>query len=161
MHLVCDFDGTLVKNDFFEERFFRLFLVQPWLILKYGFKYNGLLSLKHKLLDDYSPEYKLDFLFNHELIEWIKENRKNYLGTLLISASPDLFVKRIVEPISIFNHVHGSLNINLKGKKKLQFIQELGIKQFVYVGDSVVDQPIFDEASQAYLITSNGINRLK
>lgn len=113
MHLICDFDGTLVKNDFFEERFFRLFLVQPWLILKYGFKYNGLLSLKHKLLDDYSPEYKLDFLFNHELIEWIKENRKNYLGILLISASPDLFVKRIVEPISIFNHVHGSLNVRI------------------------------------------------
>jgi hypothetical protein len=161
MHLICDFDETLVKNDFFEERFFKLFLEQPCLIVKYGFKYNGLLSLKHKLLDNYSPEYNLDFLINHELVDWVKANRKNYLGTLLISASPDRFVKRIVEPMAIFDHVHGSLNNNLKGVKKLQFIQELGINQFLYIGDSLADRPIFDAASEAYLITSNGIKKLK
>jgi phosphoserine phosphatase len=161
MYLICDFDGTLIKNDFFEERFFGLLLEQPLLIVQYAFKNNGLLNLKHKLLDNFSPEYNLDFLFNQELVDWVKANRNHYLKVLLISASPDRFVKRIVEPMAIFDNVHGSLNDNLKGKRKLHFIKELGITQFVYIGDSFADRPIFDAASKAYLITSNGIKKIK
>jgi len=161
MYLICDFDGTLVSNDFFEEKFFKLFLEQPWIIIWYGFQRNGLLKLKHRLLDDYIPEYNLKFICNQKLIDWIKENHKNYEATLLISASPDKFVKRVVEPMEIFDSVWGSSNINLKGVEKLRFIEELGIKQFTYIGDSTADQPIFDAACQRYLVTSNDFKKLK
>jgi phosphoserine phosphatase len=160
MYLICDFDGTLVKNDFFEERFFKLLLEKPWLIIWYGFQKNGWLRLKHRLLDDYVPEYDSKLIWNHKIIDWIKENHKNYQATLLISASPDSFVKRIVEPMDIFDSVHGSLTINLKGVEKLRFIQKLGIKQFAYIGDSSADQPIFEAACQRYLVTSNDIKKL-
>ena len=36
MYLICDFDETLVINNFVEEQFFKLFLAQPWMIVKYG-----------------------------------------------------------------------------------------------------------------------------
>ena len=161
MYLICDFDGTFVKNDFFEERFFKLFLEQPWLIIWHGFQNNGLLRLKHRLLDDYLPEYDLNVLLNHFLINWIRENRKYYKETLLISASPDTFVKRIVEPMEIFDKIHGSLNTNLKGSQKLHFIQESGLTPFSYLGDSSADSTIFYAATQAYLINSNEITKLK
>ena len=161
MYLICDFDGTLVKNDFFEEKFFKLFVEQPLLLIWYCFQLNGLIRLKHKLLDDYLPEYDLNFIFNQKIIDWVKENRKNYQGTFLISASPDTFVKRIVEPLAIFDKVYGSLNSNLKGINKLRFIQELGLTHFSYIGNSLADKPIFDAASQAFLINSNEITKLK
>jgi phosphoserine phosphatase len=161
MYLICDFDGTLVKNDFFEEKVFKLFLKQPWQVLKYFFREEGLLNLKHQLLDDYLPEYDLEFIFNQILIEWIKENRKNYQETLLISASPDLFVKRVAVPLNIFDRIHGSLSVNLKGQNKLRFIQESGLLPFSYIGNSSTDTPIFKASNQAYLINSNGIKKLK
>ncbi len=161
MYLICDFDGTIIKNDFFEEQYFKLLLEQPWLIVHHCFQNNGLLRLKHRLLDDYSPEYNLDFIFNQNLINWIKENSKNYHETLLISASPDSFVKRIAEPMAIFDKIYGSLNNNLKGIKKLQFIKESGLFPFSYIGDSSADSPIFDAAINAYLVTYNEIKKLK
>ena len=161
MYLICDFDGTLVRNDFFEERFFKLFLEQPWSIVRYGFQRNGLLRVKHRLLDNYFPEYDLKFIFNQKLVDWIKENQKNYEGTLLISASPDAFVRRIAEPLAIFDKVYGSSTHNLKGANKLHFIQELGIKQFAYIGDSPADHPVFDAANEAYLINSDKIEKIK
>jgi len=161
MYLICDFDGTLVRNDFFEERYFKIFIEKPWLAIWYGLQKNGLLRLKHRLLDNYVPEYDLRFISNQKLIDWIKENHKHYKATLLISASPDSFVKRIVEPMGIFDSVYGSSNINLKGVEKLRFIQELGINQFTYIGDSSADQPIFDAACQRYLVTSKDFIKLK
>lgn len=161
MYLICDFDGTLIKNDFFEERFFKCLLEEPWLILKYGFSQNGLLRLKHQLLDDYSPEYDPGFLFNHEIIQWIRYNRNNYKKILLITASPDSFVKRIVERLDIFDNIYGSLDCNLRKYQKLQFIRESGLVPFSYIGDSLADSPIFDASSQAYLIVTDGIKKIK
>jgi phosphoserine phosphatase len=131
------------------------------MIFQYVFQSDGLLRLKHQLLDDYLPEYDLEFIFNQELISWIKENRGNYQETLLVSGSPDTFIKRIVGPMAIFDRIHGSLANNLKGQNKLRFIQDSGFLPFSYIGDSPADSPIFKASSQAYLIKSDGIKKLK
>ena len=161
MYLICDFDGTLVKNDFFEEQFFKLFLEQPWIIVRYGLQSGGWLKLKHQLLDNYLPEYDLEFILNHEVMGWIKENRTDYKETLLVSGSPDSFIKRIIGPMAIFDRIHGSLKKNLTGQDKLRFIQDSGYLPFSYIGDSSVDLPIFNASSHAYVITSEGFKKLK
>lgn len=161
MYLICDFDGTFVKNDFFEERFFKFFLEQPWTIVRYGLQSGGWLRLKHRLLDNYSPEYDLEFILNHELIGWIKENRTDYKETLLVSGSPDSFIKRIIGPMAVFDRIHGSLTDNLTGQGKLRFIQDSGYLPFSYIGDSAADLPIFNASSKAYQITSVGIKKIK
>ena len=161
MYLICDFDGTLIRNDFFEEKFYKCLIEQPWLIIKHGLKQNGLLNLKHHLLDEFSPEYDTGFLFNHGVIQWINNNRGDYKKVLLISASPDPFVRRIVEPLNIFDSIHGSINSNLRKYQKLQFIKESGLLPFSYIGDSEDDSPVFDASLQAYKIVSDGIRKLK
>lgn len=161
MYLICDFDGTLFINDFFEEKFFKLCLEQPWEVVRYGLQKNGLLRLKHKLLDDFVPEYDVDFLINAGLLAWLKTNSKNYRETILLSASTDIFVKNLAEPMAVFNRIHGSLNRNLAGRNKLSFIRESGLLPFAYMGDSKADKPIFDAADQAFLVTSHEIKQLK
>jgi 2-hydroxy-3-keto-5-methylthiopentenyl-1-phosphate phosphatase len=161
MYLICDFDGTLVKNDFFEERFFKYFLEQPWMIFRYGFHPDRWLQLKHKLLDDYFPEYDLEFIFNRQLMNWIKENSGYYKETLLVSGSPDVFIKKIIGHMAIFDRIHGSSTKNLVGENKLRFIRDSGYLPFTYIGDSVVDLPLFSASCEAYQITVNGIKKLK
>ncbi|MBK9390573.1 MAG: hypothetical protein IPN68_10375 [Bacteroidetes bacterium] len=131
------------------------------MIVRYGLLSCGWLRLKHQLLDNYLPEYDLEFILNHEVIGWIKENRADYKETLLISGSPDSFIKRIIGPMAIFNRIHGSLKNNLIGQDKLRFIQDSGYLPFSYIGDSSADLPIFNASSHSYKISSKGITKLK
>lgn len=159
MYLICDFDRTLFKNDFFQEQFFKLLLEKPWLVANELFKQGGLLKLKKKLLGYYSPSYPLDFLLNREVVQEIANIRHQYKRVVLISASPQEFVERVVQPLGIFDEIHGSQTTNLKSKKKLQFIKEKGFTPFVYFGDSKVDTCIFKASHSYYYI--NGKSRFK
>jgi phosphoserine phosphatase len=155
---VIDFDGTFLKNDYFKELFFKKMLENPLFLLNHFlFKRKDLLSLKFELLKDLSPEYEIDLLINQHVKTWIKENRKQYTKLVLVSASPDFFVKKILSKITYFDEIHGSADINLKGLQKLHFIQENFGNEFDYLGDSNADVPIFKHCRNAFKITHKGI----
>jgi hypothetical protein len=65
----------------------------------------------------------------------------------VVSASPDLFVKYIVSELDLNIEGYGSLEVNLKGIKKLDFIKENNWVPFTYIGDSVVDDVIGRDSS--------------
>ncbi len=95
--LVCDLDGTLVKNDFFAERFLRSLFFKPFTTLKCLSK--GLVVLKHHLLDGYAPN--ISAVLNTDVVELIKKDRSRYTRIVLISASTDSFVKRVGKEVGI------------------------------------------------------------
>jgi hypothetical protein len=136
-------DGTLLKNDFFEELFFKRLLEAPFSLVKYLFKKNPLLLLKQDLLNDFHFNYPVDFLTNQEVLNYLIDNKNSYEGVILISASPDSFVKRLFAHLGIFTEIHGSIDVNLKGKKKLDFIFKNKYTPFAYIGNDESDKIIY------------------
>lgn len=149
-YLICDLDGTLLKNDFFQERLIRLLLTSPFSLLQAR---KGLVHLKHYALEGYTPF--IDATINEEVVNLIKNEGPKFKKTLLISASPDGFVKKVGEQTGIFDECHGTKDINLKAENKLAFIKEKGYEPYVYIGDSKADEVLFKNAAYYYKIKAN------
>jgi hypothetical protein len=161
MVCIIDFDGTFLKNDFFKEVFFKKIIDNPFYIIKHFiFNRRGILELKIELLKNHQINYPIHFLINQDVSNWILENRQFYKKLLLVSASPDFFVKKVLSDFNFFDEIHGSSTINLKGTNKLNFIKERW-QDFDYMGDSNDDLPIFKNCNNAFKITSKGIINAK
>jgi len=161
MVCIVDFDKTFLVNDYFKESFYKKLLENPFYILWHFIRRGSILDLKNILLRDLEIQYPIEQLINPIINEWISKNRKNYDKLLLVSASPDFFVKKIISPLCIFDEIHGSIDINLKGRKKLQFIQNRYENEFCYLGDSKDDYIIFKYAKESYLISKNKLLSIK
>ena len=162
MICVIDFDGTLFKNDFFLEVFFKSLLERPFYLLNLFFikKFN-LLEIKLVLLSNHQIDYDINFLMSPIVLNWIKDNKSSFTNIYLVSASPDFFIKYILKNQELFDDIFGSIQINLKGIEKLKFIQQKWGSNFTYIGDSNDDIPIFKVAKEAYKIINNKIVNVK
>ncbi len=155
---VIDFDGTFLRNDYFKELFYKKAIENPFYLLNHFLiKRKDLLSLKLALLKDVSPEYEIEFLINKDVKKWILENKHRYSKLVLVSASPDFFVRKILSAVDCFDEVYGSIDVNLKGLIKLEFIQTKFGNNFDYLGDSKADIPIFKNCQNAFKVTEKGI----
>lgn len=150
MICVIDFDGTFFKNDFFKEAFFRKLIRHPFFIFQHFFLRRGsLLQLKQLLLSELVVDYNPSLLINPAVLQWIETNKNKYDKIVVVSASPLFFVQKIVAPLQLFHTIDGSINLNLKGKAKLDFIIQKWGDDFDYMGDSKADEPIFAKAKHA------------
>jgi phosphoserine phosphatase len=162
--LVCiiDFDKTLLKNDFFKEIFYRTLLHNPFkLINHFLVKRGSILELKKELLLNYKIEYPIQLLLNPIIIHWINEQKAHYEKIIIVSASPDFFVKEVLKHLDFIDEMHGSTSINLKGKNKLDYIIGKWGNNFDYLGDSPSDNIIFKSARNGFLITRNELIHVK
>jgi len=162
--LICiiDFDKTLLKNDFFKEIFYRTLLQNPFkLINHFLIKRSSILALKNELLLNFNLHYPIHLLLNPIIINWINENKSNYEKIIIVSASPNFFVKDVLKNLDFINEMHGSTNINLKGKNKLDYINSKWGSNFDYLGDSRSDNIIFKNAKNGFLIKGNEIIYVK
>ncbi len=158
MICIVDFDQTFLKNDYFKESFFRMLLFKPHYMLKHFIlDRKGLFELKFDLLSTLEIKYKIDHLVNPIVKDWITENNHKYEKVILVSASPDFFVKRVLKDSLIFDEIYGSEDVNLKGENKLAFIKEKWGNEFDYLGDSKADIPIFKASRNGYKITRKGL----
>ena len=162
MVCIIDFDKTLLKNDFFKEIFYRTLLQNPFkLINHFLIKRSSILDLKNELLHNFKINYPIQLLFNPIIIHWINKNKANYEKIIIVSASPDFFVKEVLKQLDLIDEMHGSTSINLKGKNKLHYIIEKWGKNFDYLGDSKSDNIIFKNARNGFLVTSNKLIHVK
>ena len=95
------------------------------------------------------------------IINWINENKAQYEKIIIVSASPDLFVKDVLKQLDFIDEMHGSTSINLKGKNKLDYIIAKWGNNFDYLGDSRSDNIIFKSARNGFLITRNELIHVK
>ena len=162
MVCIIDFDKTLLKNDFFKEIFYRTLLQNPFkLINHFLIKRRSILALKNELLLNFNLHYPIHLLLNPIIINWINENKSNYEKIIIVSASPNFFVKDVLKNLDFINEMHGSTNINLKGKNKLDYINSKWGSNFDYLGDSRSDNIIFKNAKNGFLIKGNEIIYVK
>ncbi len=162
MICIIDFDKTLLKNDFFKEIFYRTLLQNPFkLINHFLVKRGSILHLKNELLLNFKLEYPIQLLLNPIIIHWINEQKAHYEKIIIVSASPDFFVKEILKHLDFIDEMHGSTSINLKGKNKLDFIIGKWGNNFDYLGDSQSDNIIFKSARNGFLITKNKLIHVK
>ena len=162
MVCIIDFDKTLLKNDFFKEIFYRTLLQNPFkLINHFLIKRSSILELKNELLLNFKINYPIQLLLNPIIIHWINENKAHYEKIIIVSASPDFFVKEVLKQLDFIDEMHGSKDINLKGQNKLDYIIEKWGNNFDYLGDSKSDNIIFKSARNGFLVTSNKLIHVK
>jgi hypothetical protein len=115
-------------------------------------------TFKCRLLEDLDSDflkYQWKAKQNNYLLDWIESNRDSFREIVVVSASPQEFVRRVI-PADIFDGIYGSTVENLKGEKKLEFILSQWGKNFAYIGDDVSDGVIFAESVLAYRIDKTG-----
>lgn len=162
MICVVDFDGTLFKNDFFLEVFFKSLLDRPFYLLNLFFVKNfDLLEIKIALLSNHQIDYDVNYLINPIVLKWIKDNKSRFTNIYLVSASPDFYIKYILKNQQLFDEIFGSVQINLRGVEKLKYINQKWGSNFTYIGDSNDDIPIFKVAKEAYKVINNKIINVK
>lgn len=162
MVCIIDFDKTLLKNDFFKEIFYRTLLQNPFkLINHFLVKRGSILELKKELLLNFKIKYPIQLLLNPIIIHWINEQKAHYEKIIIVSASPDFFVKEVLKHQDFIDEIHGSTDINLKGENKLDYIMSQWGSNFDYLGDSQSDNIIFKSARNGFLITRNELIHVK
>jgi hypothetical protein len=156
--LVLDFDGTLILKDIFKSAFYERLTHNPFGVFKILFRSSSWVAFKRNLLEDLDSVVLNDSWEKNQngyLIEWVQSNRDSFREIVVVSASPQEFIQRVI-PEGIFDGIYGSTVENLKGKRKLEYILSHWGKNFAYVGDDVSDEIIFRESVLAYRIDKFG-----
>ncbi len=159
IHLICDLDGTLLKNDFFLEALSKMIIENPLKMLKLFT--TDLKDLKKMLLKDSFDAVQVDEVLNKEVHDYILTAGPQYHSVHLISASPQEFVQDIGQYLGGFDSIAGSTTSNLKSENKLAYIREKGLEPFVYIGDSKDDKVLFNESVWYYKVEKNHMNKFE
>jgi hypothetical protein len=158
--LVVDFDGTYLKNDFFAEQFYKKLIENPFYLAYHGLISGNLVKVKQRLLRNVQLSYSINQLVQPEVAEFLRNRRSYYKSVVLVTASPEDFVKRVLQDDNTFDEIHGTQDVNLKGSNKLQFIRDKFGDEFHYIGDSSADTPIFLAARKAFRVKNGSIHEL-
>jgi len=154
--LVVDLDDSLLKIDLFKERLLHSILKHPKTFFKTIF-----LVLKSKSIAKIfiSNKCKLDIKslpFNNKVIDAIIDYKSKGYYTILASGAPYEFVNPIADHLQLFDKVIATdKKINNIGSYKLESIKEHVTGDFIYIGDSFKDLPIWIYCKKAILIGNN------
>jgi len=157
--LVVDLDGTFLNTDLLYESIilvikrnpFYIFLIPIWLL-------KGKVNLKEKLHQLVNLNFSL-LPYNKNLLDFLRAEMGNGRQIVLATASLQSNALQIAKKFPmLFGEVYGTEMINLKGKKKLEFLlTKYGQFGYDYIGNSYADLPIFAESRHSFLVTDNKI----
>lgn len=153
--LCVDLDGTLINGDILFESALSLFSKNPFYIFLMIF---WLLKGKAVLKQEIARRVDIDAArlpYRSEIIEYLKD-KKNTFTLVLVTASDQKYADQVAKHLGFFDDAIGSNGrINLIGNKKAELLVNLyGEKQFIYMGDSVADIPVFS-VSKHYIVVDN------
>jgi 4-hydroxybenzoate polyprenyltransferase len=161
MILVVDLDGTLLRSDMLYESFWSAF-GRNWRMpfAAAAALRDGRAALKQHLarvarLEPGSLPY------DPAVLAYVRAWRSAGGRTALVTASDQSIAERIAASLDIFDEVHGSDGTrNLKGPHKAAFLTErFGAGQFVYMGDSEADLPVWQAAAKAVTVNASAALR--
>lgn len=155
--LFVDLDRTLIKTDIFRERIARGLLKNPFRVIYILLRYMFSIHKAKVYLEEYIYIPVDTLPFNLEVVKIIREYQAQGKNTILATACDKVTALEISEHLKLFSNVLGSTeNINLKGRKKLDAINESAKgKTFDYIGDSYNDIPIWKCAVNKYIVSNN------
>ena len=155
--LVIDLDETLTQSNMLHETFWSAFS-KDWKIPMKSLVWllNGKANLKSNLSLSSDVNVK-NLPYNKSVINYIKRHRKKGGYTALVTASNEAIAKKIAKYLNLFDEVKGSTKkLNLKGNSKAKFLKKrFGFKNYDYMGDSLIDLPIWKNANKAITVNAN------
>lgn len=156
--LIVDVDGTLIRSDLLFEAALQLIATQPWNSWKLViWLAGGKASLKKNLVETTDPHIATIPL-RAETVAAIEDARAAGRSVWLASASDQRWVEKIAERIGGVDGVMGSDGVtNLSGSNKASaLVERFGPKGFDYIGDHMVDMPVWEAARRPIVIAQNG-----
>ncbi|WP_374089068.1 UbiA family prenyltransferase [Methylomicrobium lacus] len=155
--LVVDLDGTLIRTDMLHESALKVLRDGPCNILRIPFWLaRGKAALKRRLADRtlFDPA---SLPYNHELLDWLKQQRTQGRKLILCTASDLSIATAISDHLGVFDEVMASNGINnLAGKHKAEALeQRFGPAGFDYAGNSRADLPVWQSARRAIIVNAS------
>ena len=156
--LVTDLDDTLLKTDTLWEGFFCLLGQNPFAARSLsGLALRGGPLAVKRCLAAYSVRHADLFPVNSVVMSELEKAHAEGRAIYLASAAYKPVAEALAARFSLFSGVFASDDIcNLKGEAKARrLVQEFGEKGFDYIGDSIVDVPIWRAARTALVASSD------
>lgn len=151
--LVVDLDGTLTPTDTLVESLVKVVKQSPlnlaripfWLMRgRAGFK--EVIAAHTNISGEHLP-------YRASLLDYLREEKQKGRKIILATAAHHSIAHNVASHLGLFDKVLATqAGHNLKGKEKLQAIQEHVGPCFVYAGDSQADVPIWKAAKAAVLV---------
>jgi 4-hydroxybenzoate polyprenyltransferase/phosphoserine phosphatase len=158
--LVVDLDGTLLCVDSLIEMFVVNLLRQPWAAVKALFALlRGRGSFKRRIAEINLMDVTL-FPVHRELLAYLREQKAKGRELFLVTAADQDMANTFANQLGIFSDTTGSIaGRNLKGSRKLAYLEYRFPDGFSYAGDSAADIPIWRAARTMILVGANGSTR--
>lgn len=157
-NIVCDLDGTLVKNDITLESLI-LFIKKDifnfvWLLF---WACRGRSYVKSKVAKIIDLEIR-DFLFDPDILAYLETEYQKGNDIFIFSGSNQKYIDQISQEIGFIKDAQGSTkNSNLTGKHKLAALKSK-FKDFHYIGNEKKDLEIWDHAQKVICSNSASSN---
>lgn len=151
--LVIDLDGTLTPTDTLYESVIQVVKQSPLNLLRLPFwLLNGRAAFKDEVTSRVSISAER-LPYREALLNYLRSEKGKGRRIVLATAANRAVADRVAAHLGLFDDVLASdSGCNLKGKAKLEAIQENVGSQFVYAGDSSADLPIWNAAQAAILV---------
>ncbi|AOF83414.1 ubiA prenyltransferase family protein [Methyloversatilis sp. RAC08] len=148
--LVVDLDGTLTHSDSLVESVVQVVKHSPLNLLRLPFwMLGGRASFKRAVATRTDPA-QLHLPYRQALLEYLRQQRALGRKLVLATAAHESIAQRVASELDVFDCVLATCGgANLKGQAKLAAIREHVGDDFVYVGDSAADIPIWQSSRGA------------
>lgn len=152
--LCVDLDGTLVAGDTLHLSLALLARSRPWVLPWLPVVVcRGRAAFK-RYVSDRTPLEPGALPYRAEVVQFLREERGAGRRILLATAADARIAVAVSEHLGLFDGIIASDGRhNAKGLGKVQAIREhLAGSEFDYMGDSLVDLPVFQAARRSYLV---------
>jgi len=153
--LAVDLDGTLIRGDVLWESVVLLARTRPHLLLLLPlWLLHGKAYFKAGIAKLAAPD-PAGLPYREEVIFFVRSERRRGRRVVLATATHEVAAQRIANHLDLFDEVLAtSDDQNLSGKTKAASLQaRCGDRGFDYVGDSLVDLPVFRAARRSILVS--------
>ena len=165
--IIVDLDGSLIKTDSMIESIISVLKDNPLrLFTLFTKSLKGKIDFKKYVFEHCNfPSIARFFPVNHDLVDYLKEEKEKGTKLYLVSASDERAVKATVSALGLaelFDRMYGTSNsTNLKGKNKLEFIKNSiapyhSEPEIIYCGDNRSDIELWkDESISGAVLVGN------
>jgi phosphoserine phosphatase len=155
--LVVDLDGTLIRTDMLHESALRVLRDTPFDTLRIPYWLSQGKAVLKRHLADRSAFDPSSLPYNHELLDWLKQQRTQGRKLILCTASDLSIATAISNHLGVFDEVMASDGIkNLAGKHKAEALEKrFGHGGFDYAGNSRADLAVWQSARRAIIVNAS------
>lgn len=152
--LCVDLDGTLVGTDTLWESLVILLRSKPWLAVLVPFwLFGGRASFKRQVASRVSFDAAA-LPYREDLLSALRDSKLRGRRLVLVTAADKDIATKVAAHVGLFDDVFSSDGgENLKAaQKRDHLVRTYGVDGYDYIGDSLADLPVFENATRGFLV---------